>query len=149
MPPAGRRARCEQNIRTSERHSCAVPLSPLPAVFFLHWPRSFTSVVAIQALTALGVQVVDGVDVAEEASIQRMVERLGEETRLDIVINNAGILEVETLDDMNFDTIRRQFGAYRSDCSAERVCWTRFAVSHPDVHVSQVSSMPHRGVPCD
>jgi NAD(P)-dependent dehydrogenase (short-subunit alcohol dehydrogenase family) len=61
-----------------------------------------------EALAALNVQVLDGVDVSSAASIQKLTSRLGGQS-LDWVINNAGILSVESLDNLDFDAIERQF----------------------------------------
>lgn len=63
---------------------------------------------ASEELQALGVRVEEGVDVADEASIKALDERLGD-VKLDVLVNNAGILTVETLGDLDFDRIRRQF----------------------------------------
>jgi NAD(P)-dependent dehydrogenase (short-subunit alcohol dehydrogenase family) len=61
-----------------------------------------------EALAALNVQVLDGVDVSSAASIQKLTSQLGGQS-LDWVINNAGILSVESLDNLDFDAIERQF----------------------------------------
>jgi NAD(P)-dependent dehydrogenase (short-subunit alcohol dehydrogenase family) len=59
-------------------------------------------------LQALGVQVEAGIDITSDASVAELAQRL-QGTRLDVLINNAGILERVTLDDLDFDSIRRQF----------------------------------------
>ena len=59
-------------------------------------------------LADLGVEVVDGIDVADDASVARLVEAAGER-RIDVLINNAGILTRESLDDLDFDRMRSQF----------------------------------------
>jgi NAD(P)-dependent dehydrogenase (short-subunit alcohol dehydrogenase family) len=61
------------------------------------------------ALTELGVSVVDGVDVAEQAGITKLSAALaGRE--IDLLINNAGILRWETgLDQLDFEAVRQQF----------------------------------------
>ena len=59
-------------------------------------------------LEGLGVNVHTGVDVGEDASVEKLAQAL-EGVKLDILINNAGILSRETLDDLGFDRIRRQF----------------------------------------
>jgi NAD(P)-dependent dehydrogenase (short-subunit alcohol dehydrogenase family) len=59
------------------------------------------------ALTDLGVKVYEGVEVGEDAAVDRLAARLGD-TRIDVLINNAGIHSNETLDDLNFDRIRKQ-----------------------------------------
>ncbi|MDA0673364.1 MAG: SDR family oxidoreductase [Cyanobacteria bacterium] len=59
-------------------------------------------------LTDLGVQVEAGVDLSEGASVQALAQRLTG-TAIDVLINNAGILERVTLEDLDIDSIRRQF----------------------------------------
>lgn len=58
-------------------------------------------------LEALGVRVEPGVDVSSDQAVAALDERLGD-TELDVLINNAGVLTRETLDDLDFDRIRRQ-----------------------------------------
>lgn len=61
------------------------------------------------ALDALGIEVVDGVDVATDEGIARLVGAVGERT-VDLLINNAGILVWgDRLGTLNVDGIRRQF----------------------------------------
>jgi NAD(P)-dependent dehydrogenase (short-subunit alcohol dehydrogenase family) len=59
-------------------------------------------------LEALGVRIEAGVDVTSEASIDRLRERL-DGLPIDLLINNAGLLERTTLSDLNVESIRRQF----------------------------------------
>ena len=59
-------------------------------------------------LQALGVRVLEGVDVTDSATLKRAVDELGD-TRADILINNAGIFTNETFRDLDFDEIRRNF----------------------------------------
>ncbi len=59
-------------------------------------------------LDALGVQVVDGIDVADDDSVARLAPAL-ESPPLDLLINNAGILVADTLDDLDMDALRKQF----------------------------------------
>ena len=59
-------------------------------------------------LEEIGVRVFEGVDVTDRASLEAVSSELGD-TQLDILINNAGIIENETFDDLDFDRIRRQF----------------------------------------
>jgi NAD(P)-dependent dehydrogenase (short-subunit alcohol dehydrogenase family) len=63
--------------------------------------------VTSKALTDLGVKVHEGVEVGDDASVHRLASSLGK-TQIDVLINNAGIHSNETLDDLNFDRIRRQ-----------------------------------------
>ena len=60
------------------------------------------------ALEATGAEIVDGVEVTDEASLQRLASAL-EGRRIDVLINGAGILSRETLDDLDLGRIRRQF----------------------------------------
>jgi NAD(P)-dependent dehydrogenase (short-subunit alcohol dehydrogenase family) len=64
--------------------------------------------VGSKALADLGVEVHDGAEVGDDASVERLATGLGD-TRIDVLINNAGIHSNETLDDLDFDRIRKQF----------------------------------------
>jgi NAD(P)-dependent dehydrogenase (short-subunit alcohol dehydrogenase family) len=59
------------------------------------------------ALSKLGVLIVDNVDVTDSAGIDRLVEGL-QGIELDVLVNNAGVLSDESLDDLDLDRIRRQ-----------------------------------------
>ena len=59
-------------------------------------------------LDALSVQVLDDVDVSDGQSVDSLGGRLRGET-LDLLINNAGILDSGSLDNLDWDSIRRQF----------------------------------------
>lgn len=63
---------------------------------------------ASDALRATGAEIREGVDVADDASVSRLAEALGERP-VDVLVNNAGVLSRESLDDLDFDRIRRQF----------------------------------------
>lgn len=58
-------------------------------------------------LEALGARVVDGVDVTSDEVVAAARESL-EGTDIDVLVNNAGLLTRESLDDLDFDQIRRQ-----------------------------------------
>lgn len=58
-------------------------------------------------LEGLGVQVESGIDVTSEGAGRELVRRLGE-TPLDVVVQNAGVLTVETLEALDVAAIRRQ-----------------------------------------
>ncbi len=60
------------------------------------------------ALNSLDLRVIEGVDVSSGASVSALRDHLVNE-RLDWLINNAGILAVETLDSLDFETIEQQF----------------------------------------
>jgi NAD(P)-dependent dehydrogenase (short-subunit alcohol dehydrogenase family) len=59
-------------------------------------------------LKALDVRVTEGVDVCSDDSLMRLQRQLGE-LELDWLINNAGILSVETLANLDFAAMERQF----------------------------------------
>lgn len=59
-------------------------------------------------LVQLGVQIVEGVDVSNADDVARMAEEL-HGVEVDLLINNAGILEADTLSDLDYDALRRQF----------------------------------------
>ena len=61
-------------------------------------------------LESLGISVETGVDITSEQDINSLVNRL-QGVKLDVLINNAGIVERESnyLDDLDFDSIRKQF----------------------------------------
>lgn len=63
------------------------------------------------ALAATGAQVEPGVDVTDDGALAALAERLGD-TRIDVLVLNAGILGREVLgeiDEDGFDSMRRQF----------------------------------------
>lgn len=59
-------------------------------------------------LDALGVRVEAGVDVSDGDAVASLAERLGD-LRIDVLINNAGLLSHESLEHLDVDAIRRQF----------------------------------------
>ena len=59
-------------------------------------------------LEQIDLRVEAGVDVGDDASVQQLADRLSGE-RLDLLINNAGILERTGLDNLDLECIRRQF----------------------------------------
>ena len=63
---------------------------------------------ASQELETLGVQVIDGVDVAQDAGIARLRKKL-KHVNIDLLINNAGILRNEILGNIDKSSIRQQF----------------------------------------
>lgn len=65
---------------------------------------------ASSALTALGIEVIDGIDITRDDAMDHLREALGGR-RLDMVFNNAGIMRDENLDNFNFATMREQFEA--------------------------------------
>ncbi len=63
---------------------------------------------ASKDLKALGVDLSEGVDVTIDDSVTGFVAELAD-TRVDLLINNAGLLSDESLVDLDFDRMRRQF----------------------------------------
>ena len=61
-----------------------------------------------EELSSLGLRVIEGIDVADDESVQKLRERLGPE-KLDWLINNAGILAKDSLDQLDFEGMERQF----------------------------------------
>ncbi|WP_216900594.1 SDR family oxidoreductase [Synechococcus sp. CCY 9618] len=59
-------------------------------------------------LEALGVRIEAGVDLTSEAAVAGLVERLDGLT-IDVLIHNAGILERTGLEDLDTESLRRQF----------------------------------------
>ncbi|HIK13448.1 MAG TPA: SDR family oxidoreductase [Oscillatoriaceae cyanobacterium M33_DOE_052] len=59
-------------------------------------------------LDSLGIQVVMGIDVSSDAAVASLANNLQGIT-IDVLINNAGILAAESLENLNFEGIRRQF----------------------------------------
>jgi NAD(P)-dependent dehydrogenase (short-subunit alcohol dehydrogenase family) len=59
-------------------------------------------------LDALGIRVERGLDVTSERAVADLARRL-EGVELDLLINNAGLLTRESLEEMDYDRIRRQF----------------------------------------
>jgi len=59
-------------------------------------------------LEKLGVRSFEGVDVTDSAALHSVSRRLGDLT-VDVLINNAGILQYDSFDDLDFDQMRRQF----------------------------------------
>jgi NAD(P)-dependent dehydrogenase (short-subunit alcohol dehydrogenase family) len=61
-----------------------------------------------KALQQPGVTVIEDIDVADDNCGAKLQAAVAEQ-HIGILINNAGILTSETLDDLNFDRMRRQF----------------------------------------
>lgn len=59
-------------------------------------------------LRALGCTVIDGIEVTDAASVARLAAGLAGE-RIDVLVNNAGILVRDSLGELDFDGMRRQF----------------------------------------
>ena len=61
-----------------------------------------------EELDDLGVRVEAGVDITSDQSVAQLAEKLPE-THLDVLINNAAIVERISLANLDFESIRRQF----------------------------------------
>ena len=59
-------------------------------------------------LETLGCQIETGFDVADTDSVQKLANKLKDQN-LDLLINNAGILESMSLDSLDYDAMRRQY----------------------------------------
>lgn len=60
-----------------------------------------------EELDAVAGSVIEGIDVTSEADVRTLVDRL-EDTTIDLLINNAGLLQDEKLGSIDFDSIRAQ-----------------------------------------
>jgi NAD(P)-dependent dehydrogenase (short-subunit alcohol dehydrogenase family) len=92
---------------------------------------------ASPALQELGVRIVDGIDVGADESIQTLPARLGG-TKIDTLINNAGILSRQSLDQLDWDAMRRQFEV--NSLGPLRVTYALQAMLNPGARVAIVSS---------
>lgn len=63
---------------------------------------------ASDELRSLNLRVIDGLDVNDPESTDSLAAQLGE-MKLDWLINNAGILSVESLGNLDFDAMEQQF----------------------------------------
>jgi NAD(P)-dependent dehydrogenase (short-subunit alcohol dehydrogenase family) len=61
-----------------------------------------------EQLNSLGVRVEAGTDITSDESVANLVKHL-KGTPIDVLVNNAGILKRNTLDNLDFDSIRQQF----------------------------------------
>lgn len=59
-------------------------------------------------LKALDVETIADIDITSDESIAKLVERVGDRT-IDVLINNAGIVERVNLTNLDFESIRKQF----------------------------------------
>jgi NAD(P)-dependent dehydrogenase (short-subunit alcohol dehydrogenase family) len=59
-------------------------------------------------LDSSGAEVISGVEATDDDSVKTLVSAVGDRS-IDLLVNNAGILTRETLEDLDFDRIRRQF----------------------------------------
>ncbi|MCX5948719.1 MAG: SDR family oxidoreductase [Cyanobacteria bacterium] len=61
-----------------------------------------------ELLEALGVRIEAGVDITSDETVNNLVQRLGG-LAIDVLINNAGILETTNLVNLDIESVRRQF----------------------------------------
>lgn len=59
-------------------------------------------------LSELGVRIIDGIDVSDAASIDRLKSELAGQ-RLDLLINNAGILKGDSFGNLDYEVMLEQF----------------------------------------
>jgi len=64
--------------------------------------------IASDELLSLSLNVIDGIDVADESSVRQLAESVAG-VQLDWLINNAGILGREGLENLDFESIEQQF----------------------------------------
>ena len=62
---------------------------------------------ASDELKASGVNIIDGIDVANASAINTLAQRLSG-VEVDLLVNNAGVLKNEVLGDLDFDSIQAQ-----------------------------------------
>jgi NAD(P)-dependent dehydrogenase (short-subunit alcohol dehydrogenase family) len=63
---------------------------------------------ASDELRRCGARVIEGVDVTSDASMVELGAQLGD-VRIDVLVNNAGILMRDALEQLDFDVMRQQF----------------------------------------
>jgi NAD(P)-dependent dehydrogenase (short-subunit alcohol dehydrogenase family) len=63
---------------------------------------------ASDELRALSISIIDGIDITSDVSVATLHEQL-KALPIDVLINNAGIVERVTLENLDFDSIRKQF----------------------------------------
>jgi NAD(P)-dependent dehydrogenase (short-subunit alcohol dehydrogenase family) len=61
-----------------------------------------------EELQTLGIRVITGIDMTQDADVARLQAELRGEA-IDVLINNAGIIEGVSLANLDFDSMRRQF----------------------------------------
>lgn len=59
-------------------------------------------------LKNLGVKIESGIDVTSDESVSELAQRLAGSS-IDVLINNAGIIEANSLDNLDFESLERQF----------------------------------------
>jgi NAD(P)-dependent dehydrogenase (short-subunit alcohol dehydrogenase family) len=59
-------------------------------------------------LNALGIRVIEGIDVSDTASVAKLKAELGDQ-HLDVLLNNAGILSGDSFGSLDYDEMLKQF----------------------------------------
>lgn len=59
-------------------------------------------------LASIGIRVIDGVDVSDDAGVAKLAEAIGD-LPIDVLINNAGILRSDTLETVDYDSMLEQY----------------------------------------
>jgi len=88
-------------------------------------------------LKDVGVKIIENIDITSSDDCHRLHEALRNET-LDILINNAGVLFNETLEDMNFQNIQRQIDV--NAIAPLRVTHSLLDCMHPGSKVVMITS---------
>lgn len=81
--------------------------------FCAYYQQKGMNVIAVcrntsEALEGLGIEVIDDVDVSSYQGIARLKQAINRRS-IDILINNAGIFSNQSLNDMDFNEVSRQF----------------------------------------
>jgi NAD(P)-dependent dehydrogenase (short-subunit alcohol dehydrogenase family) len=63
---------------------------------------------ASNELRAVGIRIIDGIDISDGKSIAKLRDELGN-TRIDILVNNAGILRRDSFGSIDYDTMLEQY----------------------------------------
>ena len=59
-------------------------------------------------LESMGIRVIDGVDVTDDAGVAKLAEAIGD-LPIDVLINNAGILRSDSLETVDYDSMLEQY----------------------------------------
>lgn len=59
-------------------------------------------------LEALGVRIIDGIDVSDAASIERLKREIGDQP-LDVIVNNAGIMQSDSFGSLDYGAMLEQY----------------------------------------
>ena len=61
-----------------------------------------------ESLDALGIRIVEGIDVADPAGVAKLRQAIGDE-QIDVLVNNAGILRRDRFGELDYDEMTLQF----------------------------------------